>query len=113
MNALKLWEKGRTGQVMVERTVSARKQFERIAQFCRQSDPLCELVLMSEPDSLVLKFSVRSGIKVLYESHALDVSELTTMSDHELWELLEHLSNRRIQRPAVESLSVLHKPFAS
>lgn len=84
---------------MTVRSVTAHHLFDKIAGFCKQSDPDCDVAQLSSPDEGVLKFIAKSGRTVVYESHDLSVAELTTMSDNELWELLEHLSSHRIKRP--------------
>jgi len=66
----------------------------------QQSDPTCEMRLLSDPGSDYLKLRMMSGSTLVYESHDLGVSELEKMSEGKLWNLLEHLSSRRIRCPA-------------
>lgn len=76
------------------------QQYERIVTLCKQSDPSCEMRLLSDPGSDYLKLRMMSGSTLVYESHDLGVSDLEKMSEGELWNLLEHLSSRRIRCPA-------------
>jgi hypothetical protein len=85
---------------MPKNSTLATQQYERIIALCRRSDPTCEMRLLSDPTSDFLKFRIMSGSTLVYESHDLRVGELDKMSEAELWNLLEHLSSRRIRRPA-------------
>ena len=85
---------------MPKNATPATQQYERIATLCRQSDPTCEARLLSDPESDHLKLRIMSGSTLAYESHDLRVDELENMSEAGLWNWLEHLSSRRIRRPA-------------
>jgi hypothetical protein len=84
----------------METSRKAVRQFRRVQRLCKQSDPKCEVMLLTEPDSKFLRFLVKSGSTIVYESDDLVVSELAAISDGELWKQVAHLSNRRIRRPA-------------
>jgi hypothetical protein len=85
---------------MPKNSTPATQQYERIVALCRQSEPMCETWLLSDRESSYLKLRMMSGSTLVYESHHLQVGELEKMSADELWSLLEHLSSRRIRRPA-------------
>jgi len=85
---------------MPKNSTPATQQYERILALCRQSEPVCETWLLSARESNYLKLRVMSGSTLVYESHDLWVSDLEKMSEDALWSLLEHLSSRRIRRPA-------------
>jgi len=85
---------------MPKNSTPATQQHERIVTLCKQSDPTCETRLLSDPESDYLKLRMISGSTLVYESHDLGVSELERMSEAELWNLLEHMSSRRIRCPA-------------
>jgi hypothetical protein len=85
---------------MPKNSTPATQQYERMVALCRQSEPVCETWLLSDRESNYLKLRVMSGTTLVYESHDLRVGDLEKMSEDELWSLLEHLSSRRIRRPA-------------
>lgn len=85
---------------MPKNSTPATRQYERIVALCRQSDSMSETRLLRDRGSDYLKLRVMSGSILVYESHDLRVCELEKMSEDELWSLLEHLSSRRIRRPA-------------
>jgi len=85
---------------MPKNSTPATQQYERIVTLCKQSDLTSEMRLLSDPGSDYLKLRMMSGSTLVYESHDLGVSELEKMSEGKLWNLLEHLSSRRIRCPA-------------
>lgn len=82
---------------MTTKTVSAKAQFDRIANLLNHSMPNAELFLLSDPDSAFLRFQMSRHAGEVYHSHDLDVSELAVMSDMEIWDLLGYLSHGRIR----------------
>lgn len=53
---------------MPKNSTPATQQYGRIVTLCKQSDPTCEMRLLSDPGSDYLKLRMMSGSTLVYET---------------------------------------------